>query len=140
MIKASAGRRRDGHGGRRTTPAQLAAEFEKVTAFAGRLFGDPSVFIERYFPRVRHVEVQILGLADGTVLALGERDCSVQRRNQKVAEETPSPALDDRLRRADAGRRPAGRRGRCTTGAPAPSSSCSAPATATGRPSSSSWR
>ena len=73
---------------------RMAAEYEKVTAFAGRLFGDPAVFVERYFPRVRHVEVQILGLADGRVLALGERDCSVQRRNQKVAEETPSPAVD----------------------------------------------
>ena len=97
MIKASAG---GGGMGMAVVqdPGALAAEFEKVTAFAGRLFGDPSVFIERYFPRVRHVEVQILGLADGTVLALGERDCSVQRRHQKVAEETPSPALDDGLR------------------------------------------
>ena len=97
MIKAAAG---GGGMGMAvvTAPAQLAAEFEKVTGFAGRLFGDSSVFIERYFPRVRHVEVQILGLADGTVLALGERDCSVQRRNQKVAEETPSPALDGPLR------------------------------------------
>ena len=77
---------------------ELAADFAKVTGFAGRVFHDPAVFIERYFPRVRHVEVQILGLADGTVLALGERDCSVQRRNQKVAEETPSPALDGPLR------------------------------------------
>jgi acetyl-CoA carboxylase biotin carboxylase subunit len=80
------------------TPDALVAEFEKVTGFAGRLFGDASVFVERYFPSVRHVEIQILGLADGTVLALGERDCSVQRRNQKVAEETPSPAVDEALR------------------------------------------
>ena len=88
-------------------PDQLKAEFEKVTGQAGRLFGDPAVFLERYFPRVRHVEVQILGLVDGTVLALGERECSVQRRNQKVVEETPSPALDDalRTRMLDAARR-----------------------------------
>lgn len=76
----------------------LPAQFETVTSFAGRMFGDASVFVERYFPSVRHVEVQILGLADGRVLALGERDCSVQRRNQKVAEETPSPAIDDAVR------------------------------------------
>ena len=99
MIKASAG---GGGMGMAVVsdPANLADEYEKVTAFAGRLFGDSSVFLERYFPRVRHVEVQILGLADGRVLALGERDCSVQRRNQKVAEETPSPALDGPLRAA----------------------------------------
>ena len=97
MIKASAG---GGGMGMAVVaePAALAAEYDKVTAFAGRLFGDSSVFVERYFPRVRHVEVQILGLADGTVLALGERDCSVQRRHQKVAEETPSPAVDAPLR------------------------------------------
>ncbi|SDP05223.1 acetyl-CoA carboxylase, biotin carboxylase subunit [Nakamurella panacisegetis] len=97
MIKASAG---GGGMGMAVVsdPANMAAEYEKVTAFAGRLFGDASVFVERYFPRVRHVEVQILGLADGRVLALGERDCSVQRRNQKVAEETPSPALTPDLR------------------------------------------
>jgi len=88
-------------------PVDLAAEFAKVTNFAGRLFGDPAVFLERFFPRVRHVEVQILGLADGTVLALGERDCSVQRRNQKVAEEAPSPGVDEPLRKRmlDAARR-----------------------------------
>jgi acetyl-CoA carboxylase biotin carboxylase subunit len=56
------------------------------------MFGDPSVLIERFFPSVRHVEVQILGLADGRVVALGERECSVQRRNQKLVEESPSPA------------------------------------------------
>ena len=80
--------------------AQLATEYEKVRGFAERMFGDGSVLVERFYPRVRHVEVQILGLADGTVLALGERECSVQRRNQKLVEETPSPALDATQRAA----------------------------------------
>jgi acetyl-CoA carboxylase biotin carboxylase subunit len=78
----------------------LRTEYGKVRAFAERMFGDGSVLIERYFPRVRHIEVQILGLADGRVVALGERECSVQRRNQKVLEETPSPAVSDELRAA----------------------------------------
>src|SRR3954452_16271722 len=73
--------------------AGLRTEYEKVRAFAERMFGDGSVLIERYFPRVRHVEVQILGLADGRVIALSERECSVQRRNQKLVEEAPSPAV-----------------------------------------------
>lgn len=97
IIKASAG----GGGMGMATASDvdsLRAEFTKVTGFAERLFGDGRVFIERFFPRVRHVEVQVLGLADGKVIALGERDCSVQRRNQKVAEETPSPALTPDLR------------------------------------------
>jgi acetyl-CoA carboxylase, biotin carboxylase subunit len=97
MIKASAG---GGGMGMAVVdgPERLAAEYERVTDFAGRLFGDERVFVERYFPRVRHVEVQVLGLASGRVVALGERDCSVQRRNQKVVEETPSPALTPELR------------------------------------------
>ncbi|MEU4692079.1 biotin carboxylase N-terminal domain-containing protein [Actinoplanes sp. NPDC023714] len=78
--------------------AGLAKEYEKVRAFAERMFGDGSVLIERYFPRVRHVEVQILGLADGRVIALSERECSVQRRNQKLVEEAPSPAVSPELR------------------------------------------
>lgn len=73
--------------------AALAREYGKVGAFAERLFGDPAVLLERYFPRVRHIEAQIFGLADGEVVALGERECSVQRRHQKLAEESPSPAL-----------------------------------------------
>ncbi|MCW2566346.1 MAG: biotin carboxylase [Mycobacterium sp.] len=97
MVKASAG-----GGGMgmavATDAAALGREYGKVRAFAERLFGDGSVLLERYYPRVRHVEVQILGLPDGRVVALGERDCSVQRRNQKVAEETPSPGLDPDLR------------------------------------------
>jgi acetyl-CoA carboxylase biotin carboxylase subunit len=80
--------------------AALGVEYPKVRAFAERMFGDGSVLIERYFPRVRHIEVQILGLADGRVIALGERECSVQRRNQKLLEETPSPAVSPELRAA----------------------------------------
>lgn len=97
MVKASAG---GGGMGMAVAAdeAALATEYEKVRAFAERTFGDPSVLLERYFPRVRHVEVQILGLADGRVVALGERDCSVQRRNQKVLEETPSPGVTPELR------------------------------------------
>ena len=76
----------------------LRTEYDRVRAFAERMFGDGSVLIERYFPRVRHVEVQILGLADGRVVALSERECSVQRRNQKLVEEAPSPAVDPPLR------------------------------------------
>jgi acetyl-CoA carboxylase biotin carboxylase subunit len=78
--------------------AGLRTEYEKVRGFAERMFGDGSVLLERYFPRVRHVEVQILGLADGRVVALSERECSVQRRNQKLVEEAPSPAVSPELR------------------------------------------
>ncbi|MGK5679947.1 acetyl-CoA carboxylase biotin carboxylase subunit [Actinoplanes sp. URMC 104] len=78
--------------------AALRTEVEKVRAFAERMFGSGDVLLERYFPRVRHVEVQILGLADGRVIALSERECSVQRRNQKLVEEAPSPAVTPELR------------------------------------------
>jgi acetyl-CoA carboxylase biotin carboxylase subunit len=97
MLKAAAG---GGGMGMAVAPDEDAVrgEHAKVSAFAQRLFGDPRLFVERYFARVRHVEVQVLGLVDGRILPLGERDCSVQRRNQKVAEESPSPAVDDELR------------------------------------------
>ncbi|MFI6242405.1 acetyl/propionyl/methylcrotonyl-CoA carboxylase subunit alpha [Micromonospora sp. NPDC050795] len=97
MVKAAAGGGGMGMGVA-VDEAALRAEYDKVRAFAERMFGDGSVLIERYFPRVRHVEVQILGLADGRVVALGERECSVQRRNQKLVEESPSPAVSPELR------------------------------------------
>ncbi|MCW6007095.1 biotin carboxylase [Micromonospora sp. CPCC 205371] len=97
MVKAAAGGGGMGMGVA-VDEAALRTEFDKVRSFAERMFGDGSVLIERYFPRVRHIEVQILGLADGRVVALGERECSVQRRNQKLLEESPSPAVAGELR------------------------------------------
>ncbi|MFC4149205.1 acetyl/propionyl/methylcrotonyl-CoA carboxylase subunit alpha [Micromonospora mangrovi] len=97
MVKAAAGGGGMGMGVA-VDEAALRIEYDKVRSFAERMFGDGSVLIERYFPRVRHVEVQILGLADGRVVALGERECSVQRRNQKLVEESPSPAVSPELR------------------------------------------
>jgi acetyl-CoA carboxylase biotin carboxylase subunit len=98
MVKASAGGGGMGMGVA-ADEASLPAEYERVRGFAERMFGNPAVLLERFYPSVRHVEVQVLGLADGRVIALGERDCSVQRRNQKLVEETPSPAVDETLRR-----------------------------------------
>jgi len=97
MVKAAAG---GGGIGMGLAPdaAALRAAFETARSRAERFFGSPEILLERYVARARHVEVQILGLADGTVIALGERDCSVQRRHQKVAEETPSPGVGGKLR------------------------------------------
>jgi acetyl-CoA carboxylase biotin carboxylase subunit len=97
MIKAAAG----GGGIGMTVAADaeaLRAGFETTRSRAERFFGSPSILLERYITSARHVEVQILGLADGRVIALGERDCSAQRRHQKLAEETPSPGIGDELR------------------------------------------
>jgi acetyl-CoA carboxylase biotin carboxylase subunit len=97
MVKAAAG-----GGGIGMSVAEneteLRSAFETARTRAERFFGNPSILLERYIPHARHVEVQILGLADGRVVALGERDCSVQRRHQKVAEETPSPGVSPELR------------------------------------------
>ena len=97
MVKAAAGGGGIGMGVA-AGEAELRAAFATARSRAERFFGSPEILIERYVERARHVEVQILGLADGTVLALGERDCSVQRRHQKVAEETPSPGVSPELR------------------------------------------
>jgi len=97
MVKAAAGGGGIGMSAV-TDPAGLAAAFETARTRAERFFGDPAILLERYIDHARHVEVQILGLADGRVVALGERDCSVQRRHQKVAEEAPSPGVGPALR------------------------------------------
>jgi urea carboxylase len=74
-------------------PESLKASFESVQRTARASFGDARVYIERFVAEARHVEVQIFGNGKGKVIALGERDCSLQRRNQKVVEETPAPSL-----------------------------------------------
>jgi len=97
MVKAVAGGGGIGMAAVDDEPA-LRTAYETARTRAERFFGSPAVFLERYLPHARHVEVQVLGLTDGRVLALGERDCSVQRRHQKVAEETPSPGVTPALR------------------------------------------
>jgi acetyl-CoA carboxylase, biotin carboxylase subunit len=97
MIKAAAGGGGIGMSAA-ADPEQLRTGFETARSRAERFFGSPAILLERFLPAARHVEVQILGLADGRTVALGERDCSVQRRHQKVAEETPSPGVSPELR------------------------------------------
>jgi propionyl-CoA carboxylase alpha chain len=80
------------------TPGELAAAVEGARREAASAFGDGTVFLERFVVDPRHVEVQILGDAHGNVVHLFERECSIQRRYQKIVEESPSPAVDDALR------------------------------------------
>ncbi|WP_339114570.1 urea carboxylase [Thioclava sp. GXIMD2076] len=78
--------------------AALSAAYASVERMAGASFGDARLYLERFVGHARHVEVQIFGNGQGRVVALGERDCSLQRRNQKVIEETPAPHLRDEVR------------------------------------------
>ncbi|PHS75499.1 MAG: hypothetical protein COB19_03345 [Porticoccus sp.] len=79
---------------------ELIAAFDRVRRQGQSYFGDGGVFVERFVESARHVEVQIFGDGKGNVVALGERDCSLQRRNQKVVEETPAPGLPEAIRAA----------------------------------------
>jgi propionyl-CoA carboxylase alpha chain len=81
-----------------TDPADLADAVASARREAGASFGDDRVFLERYIPRSRHIEIQILGDNDGRVVHLGERECSIQRRHQKLVEESPSPFVGPALR------------------------------------------
>jgi len=96
MVKATAG-----GGGIGMSAAfddeELRASFATARSRAERLFADPGVLIERYVQRARHLEVQVLGLADAQIVALGVRDCSVQRRHQKIIEESPPPNVTPEL-------------------------------------------
>jgi acetyl-CoA/propionyl-CoA carboxylase biotin carboxyl carrier protein len=80
------------------SPAEAARAFESAQRQGQSYFADSSVYVERYLEDPRHVEVQVLADAHGNVIHLGERDCTIQRRHQKLVEETPSPAVSEELR------------------------------------------
>ena len=99
LVKAAAG-----GGGKGMRVVESAGDLPEAVAAARREaasgFGDDRVFLERYIARARHVEIQILGDAHGGLVHLGERECSIQRRHQKIVEESPSPVVDADLRAA----------------------------------------
>ena len=138
MIKALAG---GGGRGMRVVDglAKLDEAYERCQSEAKAAFGNGDVYVEQLMPRARHIEVQIVGDGTGDVSHLWERECSIQRRNQKIVEIAPSPSLTDALRMRDRRRRPCSWRRRRTTTVSAPSNSWSTarrPATHERSPSS----
>ena len=79
--------------------AGLEEQFAVAQSEANAAFGDPSLYMEKYIQNARHIEIQVIRDSHGNVLAFGERECSVQRKHQKIIEETPSPCIDDRFRK-----------------------------------------
>jgi pyruvate carboxylase subunit A len=134
MLKAT-----NGGGGRGirqcADDAELLRNYERVVSEASKAFGKPEVFVEKCIVAPRHIEVQVLADAHGNVVHLFERDCSIQRRNQKLIEIAPSPQLSPRQRQYGSARWRSRRRARWVTRMPAPWSSCSMP-----RAISTSWR
>jgi acetyl-CoA carboxylase, biotin carboxylase subunit len=102
LIKASAG---GGGRGMRIVrrEADIDREIQAAAAEAQAAFGDPTVYVEKFIEHARHIEIQVLGDSHGNVVHLGERDCSTQRRHQKLIEEAPSPVMDAKLREELAG-------------------------------------
>jgi acetyl-CoA carboxylase biotin carboxylase subunit len=99
LLKAAAG---GGGKGMRAVeaPSELERAFEAAAREAGAAFGDGSLYLERYLARPRHIEIQVMGDMHGEVVHLGERECSIQRRHQKLLEESPSPVVSPALRAA----------------------------------------
>ena len=123
LVKAAAG-----GGGRGMKIAHSAADLSTALATARAeakaAFGDDAVYLEKYLATPRHIEIQVLGDGQGNAIHLGERDCSLQRRHQKLLEESPSPALNVPSARRDRRDRRRRRCARCNISASARSSSC----------------
>ena len=124
MLKASAG---GGGKGMRLVDDEkkFVAAYQGAQREAKSAFGDDAVYLEKAVIRPRHIEIQVFADTHGNIVHLFERDCSIQRRHQKVIEEAPSPAVTPELRAQDGRGRGARRPRRSTTSAPARASSCS---------------